>query len=167
MNRFTIRLYDGMSHYDFPCYMANSEVYHSILGSYPIKAVHTEGSGCDILRGFSEKKMTGYVLEKMSWSEEWRMQFYYHMSGDETVLCCTGGRMRMFDQSDSIRSLTVGDEIEIGLNFDDLSFRNVNNASHTKYEKDSRISNLYSEESELLIVDLEERKRIQPDGNTD
>lgn len=160
MDRFTIRLYDGMSHYDFPCYMADSGVYHSLLDSYPIKAVYTGGDGCEILRKISDKKMKGHILEKMCWSKRWRMQLYYYESDGETVLCCTGSSVETLKKSDSHDRLIIGDEIEIGLDFKNMSFTGVENASHTIHEKDSRISNLYNEESELLFIDLEERRRI-------
>lgn len=161
MDRYTLRIYDGVSHYDFPCYKADSSVYHSLLDSYPIKAVHSKKNGCDILRSVSERKTTGSIIKKMRWNANWRMQMYYFLSDDEPTLCYTGANVGTITASDPVNELLLGDDIRIKLDFENMCFDVNQHDMYSIEEKGNRLSGLYNEDSELLLIDLDRKQQIR------
>lgn len=165
MDRYTLRVYDGTSHYDFPCKRASdgqdNEVYHSVVKSYPIRAVYNKSSNvkCDILRRVSSRMMSGRIVEKIKWQKDWRLQLYYVVSNGEKVLYYTGADVGTIKESDGVNQVLI-DDVEINLRFENMSFDVDKNDNCILHKKGGRLNRMYNKKSQLLFIDLDKKAEL-------
>lgn len=158
MNRYTLRIFDGERHYDFPCHKESDspEIFHSIRDNYPIKAVRENSGRYEFLRNVSRIRKKCTVLDKIKWRDPWQVQMFYYENGDNTSLYITGSTMEVIDPLDKsntrIIEFTDSDTV-VEANFEDMDF---NIEKHSGYRDmnspKSRISNMYNEIGHTLIL---------------
>jgi hypothetical protein len=159
--KYTLRLFDGDRHYDFPCYQESDQpkVFHTIKDNYPIRAVREKDGTYEYLRNVSRTRKECTILEKIEWSNPWQVQMFYYTNEKNKKLYITGSTMDIITppESSNLKNIKFnGSSSVIKADFNNMDFDIRNHNGYQKlHAPNSPISCLYNESGNTLFLGFE------------